>query len=247
MPAAHDLHPDFGLLCPTKRLARRMRLAVGCLLLALVAGVVLRASLSPPKPLTSALVEREAAEAVIDSRQAPAVMIAAPSSPEPEQPAAGNTDCERDNSAHRTWSYFQGRCGANKGRKPLRAATDRPPLAGIALGRTAPAPQSAPALAAIPSIIAVEQQAEPSRSAAIMPSQAEAATTEPSHRRSVLAVKRPQKTARRENRRREAVRRDVPWWREVRATEWGARGYGGGGGDYARGGYVREGFFGDMR
>lgn len=246
MLAAHDLHPDFGLLCPTKRLARRMRLAAGCVLLALVAGAVLRASLSPPRPLTSALVEREAADAVIDSGQASTAMIAAPSLPEPAQPAAGNTDCERDNSAHRTWSYFQGRCGANKGRNPLRAATERPPLAGVALGHTAPAPQSAPALAAIPSIIAVEQQTEASRSAAITAPQTEA-TTEPSHRRSVVAAKRPQKTARRENRRRDIARRDVPWWREVRATEWGARAYGGGGGDYARGGYVREGFFGDMR
>jgi hypothetical protein len=243
MPAAHDLHPDFGLLCPTKRLRRRMRIAVGCVLLALVAGAVLRASLSPPRTLTSALVEREP---VTDSGQAPAAMIAAPSLREGAEPAVGNTGCERDNSAHRTWAYFGGRCGAKRARKPLRAATDHPPLAGIALGRTAPAPQSVPALAPIPPIIAVERPAELSTSAATMPPQT-AETTEPSHRRSVVAPKRPQKSARRENRRRDAARRDAPWWREVRAAEWGARAYGGGGGDYARGGFVREGFFGDMR
>ena len=55
MPAAHDLHPDFGLLCPTKRLRRRMRIAVSCVLFTLVAGLVLQASLSPPRTLTSAL------------------------------------------------------------------------------------------------------------------------------------------------------------------------------------------------
>ena len=246
MPAAHDLHPDFGLLCPTKRLRRKMRVAVGCVLLALVAGAVLRASLSPPRTLTSALVEREPADAVVDSGQPPAALIAAPSLHEGAEPAVGNTDCERDNSSPRTWAYFEGRCGVNKARKPLRVPTDRPPLAGIVLGRTPSAPQIVPALAPIPPIIAAEGQAEPSTSAATMPSQTEGAT-EPSHRRSVVASKRPQKTARRENRRRDLARRDAPWWREVRAGEWGARAYGGGGGDYARGGYVREGFFGDMR
>ncbi|HYZ43525.1 MAG TPA: hypothetical protein VE667_01595 [Xanthobacteraceae bacterium] len=246
MSAAHDLHPDFGLLCPTKRLRRKMRVAVGCVLLALVAGAVLQASLSPPRTLTSALVEREP---VTDSGQAPAAMIVVPSSREAAEPAVGNPDCERDGSAHRTWAYFEGRCGVNRGRKRLRAATEHPPLAGIALGRTAPAPQSVPALAPIapiPPIIAAERPAEPSTSAATMPPQTEGAT-EPSHRRSVVASKRPQKTVRRENRRRDVARRDVPWWREVRAADWGARAYGGGGGDYARGGYVREGFFGDMR
>lgn len=243
MSAAHDLHPDFGLLCPTKRLRRKMRVAVGCVLLALVAGAVLRASLSPPRTLTAALVEPDAADAMTDSGQAPAALIAAPSLHEGAEPAVGNTECERDNSAPRTWAYFQGRCGA---RKPVRVPTDRPPLAGIVLGRTPPAPQIVPALAPIPSIIAAERPAEPSTSAATMPSQTEGAT-EPSHRRSVVSSKRPQKTARRENRRRDVARRDAPWWREVRAGEWGARAYGGGGGDYARGGYVREGFFGDMR
>jgi hypothetical protein len=244
MPAAQDLHPDFGLLCPTKRLRRKMRIAVGCVLLALVAGAVLRASLSPPRTLTSALVEPEAADAVTDSGQTPATLLAAPSLTEVAKPGAGNTDCERDNAARRTWAYFEGRCGADRARKPLRTATDRPPLAGVALGRTPAPPQSTPTLAPIPSIIAVEQRAEPSVSAATMPSQAEAAA-EPTHRRSAAASKKPQKTARRENRRRDPAQRDTPWWREVRAGEWGARAYGGG--DYGRGGYVREGFFGYTR
>jgi hypothetical protein len=246
MPAAHDLHPDFGLLCPTKRLRRKMRIAVGCVLVALLAGAVLRASLSPPRTLTSALVEPDAADAMAEPSQAPAALIAAPSLPDAAESAVGNTDCERETSAPRTWAYFQGRCGANRARKRLRAATDHPPLAGIALGRTAPAPQIVPALAAIAPIIAVEQGTVPSGSAATETPQTERAT-EPSPRRSVAVAKRPQRTARRDNRRRDAARRDAPWWREVRALEWGARAYGGGGGDYARGGYAREGFFGDMR
>ena len=220
-----------------------MRIAVGCVLVALVGGVVLRASLSPPRTLTSALVEPEAAGAVIESGQPPAALLVAPSMTDTAKPAADNTDCERDNSAHRTWAYFEGRCGADRARKPMRATTDRPPLAGIALGRMPAPPQSAPMLAPIPPIIAAERQAEPSTSAATLSTQAEAAT-EPSHRRSATAFKKPQKTVRRENRRRD---RDAPWWREVRATEWGARAYGGGERDYGRGGYVRDGFFGSMR
>jgi hypothetical protein len=244
MPAAHDLHPDFGLLCPTKRLRRRMRIAVSCVLFTLVAGLVLQASLSPPRTLTSALVDPEAADAVTDSGQAPAALLDAPSLTEADQPGAGDTDCERDNSAHRTWAYSEGRCGADRARKPLRAATDRPPLAGIALGRTPAPPQSVPALAPTPSIIAVER-AEPSLSAATA-TQAEPAA-EPSHRRAAAASRKPQKIARRENRRREPGWREAPWLREVRASEWNARAYGGGERDYGRGGYVREGFFGAMR
>jgi hypothetical protein len=163
---------------------------------------------------------------------------------EADQPGAGDTDCERDNSAHRTWAYSEGRCGADRARKPLRAATDRPPLAGIALGRTPAPPQSVPALAPIPSIIAVER-AGPSLSAATA-TQAEPAA-EPSHRRAAAASRKAQKIARRENRRREPGWREAPWLREVRASEWNARAYGGGQSDYGRGGYVREGFFGAMR
>jgi hypothetical protein len=244
MPAAHDLHPDFGLLCPTKRLRRRMRIAVSCVLFTLVAGVVLQASLSPPGTLTSALVEPEAADIVTDSGQAPAALLNAPSLTEADQPGAGDAECERDNSARRTWAYSEGRCGADRARKPLRAATDRPPLAGIALGRTLAPAQSVPALAPIPSIIAVERVV-PSLSAATA-TQAEPAA-EPSHRRAAAASKKPQKIARRENRRREPGWREAPWLREVRTSEWGARAYGGGERDYGRGGYVREGFFGAMR
>jgi hypothetical protein len=246
MPVAHDLHPDFGLLSPTKRLRRKMRIAVGCVLLALVAVAVLRASHSPPRTLTSAPVEPEVADAVTDSGQAPEALLAAPSSTEAAKPGAGNTNCELDNSAHRTWAYFEGRCGADRAHKPLRAPTDRPPLAGISLGRTPSPPPSTPALAPIPPIIAVERQAEPSTSAATMPTQADA-VTEPSHRRSATVSKKPQKTTRRENRRRDPAWRDAPWGREVRAAEWGARAYGGGERDYGRGGYVREGFFGYTR
>jgi hypothetical protein len=221
-----------------------MRIAVGCVLLALIGGVVLRASLSPPRPLTSALAEHQAADDGIDGSQAPAALIAAPSLPEAAEPAVGNNDCERDNSAHRTWAYFGGRCGANKARKPLRAGTDRPPLAGIALGHTAAPPPSVPALAPIPPIIAIERQAERSSLTATMHTQAEPAT-EPSQRARAAGPKKPQKAARRENRRRDPARREAPSWGEARAAEWGARAYGGG--EYARGGYVREGFFGYMR
>src|SRR5262249_62067867 len=67
-----------------------------------------------------------------------------------------------------------------------------------------------------------------------------AVSTEPSPR-PAAASKKPQKTARSHQRRREPTGTDTVWWREVRAED-AARGYGER--DYGRGGYAREGAFG---
>jgi len=48
MPRAHHVHPEFGLLCPTPRLRRKLRLGGACLIFALIGGAVLRASNMPP-------------------------------------------------------------------------------------------------------------------------------------------------------------------------------------------------------
>src|SRR5262249_49508380 len=149
----------------------RMRIAVGCVLFTLVAGVVLRASLSPPRTLTSALVEPEAADAVSDSGQAPAALLAAPSLTE----AARATSI-----ASATTPRIAPGPISRADVVRIERASRRPPLAGFALGRTPAPPQSAPRLAPISSIIAVER-AEPSLSAATT-TQAEPAA-EPSNRR----------------------------------------------------------------
>ena len=38
MPAAHYVHPEFGLLCPTPRLRRRLRIVFACMILAWIGG-----------------------------------------------------------------------------------------------------------------------------------------------------------------------------------------------------------------
>src|SRR5215831_13699811 len=48
MPGARYAHPEFGLLCPTPRLRRKLRVGTACLIFALIAGAVLRASNIPP-------------------------------------------------------------------------------------------------------------------------------------------------------------------------------------------------------
>ncbi|HZA02842.1 MAG TPA: hypothetical protein VE665_11245, partial [Hyphomicrobiaceae bacterium] len=54
MSAAHSMHPEFGLLCPTPRLRRRMQIIVACAVLVVIAIAVLRASNRPPSAMTRA-------------------------------------------------------------------------------------------------------------------------------------------------------------------------------------------------
>jgi hypothetical protein len=243
MPAAHSMHPEFGLLCPTPRLRRRVRIIVACAVLGLIAIAVLRASNSPPSAITRAAGE-DAASAAQDA--GPAATLAVPSRTEAAQSEPGKTGCEQDNSVRRTWAYLDNKCVAGKARKPriVRLTADRPALAAIALGHTSAVSESAhdPSDAASKPI---DRQAEPSTSAAT-PSVPAVAAIESSQQPAATS-KKPQKAARRENRRRDPAWRDAPWWREVRVDEWDARGYGGGGRDFGRGGYVREDFFGYMR
>ena len=53
MPHAHYVHPEFGLLCPTPRLRRKLRLGLACLIFALIGGAVFRASNIPPNANSS--------------------------------------------------------------------------------------------------------------------------------------------------------------------------------------------------
>ena len=53
MPASHNVHPEFGLLCPTPRFRRRLRLVLASLVVAgLGAGVM--AATGGSKPETAA-------------------------------------------------------------------------------------------------------------------------------------------------------------------------------------------------
>lgn len=245
MPAAHYVHPDYGLLCPMPRLRRRVRIAVACMALALIGLAVLRASNSPPSALAVAGLEEGASSGTMpDSGQAPAATLAARLSlSESAQTGGGKTTCEQDSSAHRTWASLDGKCVAANARKPrmVRVATDRPALAAITIG-TLVAPERAPEPVSRAASVPTAREADPSKSAPAAPADTASVTERP--QQPAAASKKPQKTARNHNRRRDPAGNDALWWREIRADAWDARGYGAGERDYGRGGYAREGSFG---
>jgi hypothetical protein len=172
----------------------------------------------------------------------PAMMLAAPPAVTgAAESSAGRASCEQDNSTQSTWPYLEGKCAAGKARKPrvVRAATNPPALAAIALGRPSAllenAQEPAPA-------VSLPVQGQAHRSPVIPPAIAAAEASQSS----AATSKKAKKVARRENRRRDPSPREAPWWREVHADPWGV-GYGGGVRDYGRGGYARGGFFGYMQ
>jgi hypothetical protein len=249
MPAAHYVHPEFGLLCPTPRLRRRLRIVFVCMILAWIGGAVLRAVNAPPtanpssanslSTMTAAGGDESAGKSP-DAGQAPAAGLAMrPSPPAVAETGVVEGACEQGNSLHRTWAYLEGKCVAGKARKPRAIRVDRPPLAAIAIGRIA-APERVPEPAAFAPSVPTGSRANPPKSAAAAPAEM-AASTEPSSR-PAAASKKPQKTARSQQRRREPGGTEAVGWREVRTDDWAARGYGER--DYGRGGFAREGAFG---
>src|SRR5215471_13010425 len=136
MPAAHYVHPEFGLLCPTPRLRRKLRSVFACTILALIGGAVLRAANTPPSDN-------------FPSANSSGVMTAASLATRPSLAGDAETGalkraCEQGGSLHRTWAYLDGKCVAGKARKPrtVRVEIDRPAIAAIAIGRVA-APERA--------------------------------------------------------------------------------------------------------
>ena len=144
MPAAHYVHPEFGLLCPTPRLRRKLRSVFACTILALFGGAVLRAANTPPSDnfpsansssVIAAAGREDSAAASPDAGQAPAASLATrPSVPADAETGAAKSACEQGSSLHRTWAYLDGKCVAGKARKPrtVRVETDRPWLARFA-------------------------------------------------------------------------------------------------------------------
>jgi hypothetical protein len=246
MPAAHNMHPEFGLLCPTPRLRRRLRIVFACMILALIGGAVLRAAITPPSANSSSVMTAAGAEKSADTSpdagQVPAAGLATrPSLSAGAETGAVKSVCEQGSSLHRTWAYLEGKCVAGKARKPrtVRAATDRPPIAAIAIGRIA-APERAGQPASSAASVPSGPQADALKSTSAAPAEVAAAAEPPP--RPAAASKKPQKTARSHQRRREPGGTEAVGWREVRTDDWAARGYGER--DYGRRGFAREGAFG---
>src|SRR5262249_61104596 len=103
--------------------------------------------------------------------------------------------CEQGISLHRTWAYLDGKCVAGKARKrrTVRAATDRPPIAAIAIGRIA-APERAGEPASSAASVPTARQADAPKSTPAASAAEVAVAAEPSPR-PAAGAKKARKTA----------------------------------------------------
>jgi hypothetical protein len=217
VPASHNVHPEFGLLCPTPRFRRRLRLVLAGLVVAgLGAGVM--AATGGSKPETAA----NRVDAAYLAGTVPAASIPPSSATAGSRTtvvAAAPTAAEKPACVGDTRS--EATCLAVKLRKPrmVRVATDRPAIAAVAIGRS-----SAPATG----MIEAPLSGAGASGAMAKASEAEvAAASATGSEKSVTTAKKPKKTASRQNRRRDPYWYGAPSWREV---------------EYQRGGYGRGGY-----
>ena len=205
MPASYNVHPEFGFLCPTPRFHRRVRLVLAGLVVAGLGAGVLAATDSSRQEMTTNRVDAPPVAVTM-----PAMTLA---SPQGAQAPAGKPGCVSDTQS-------DANCFSVKPRKPrmVRVATDRPALAGVALGRTAPTQ------------VLIDTAPPPARagSALAKASDAEVATASTTvSEKHVATPKKAKKTASRRAPRRDPYWYGAPSWREV---------------EYQRGGYGRGGF-----
>ena len=134
MSPVYHLHPEFGLLCPSRRTRRRARVALALLACSVIVGTLA----VKPGPNGTLIIAHDDvvptnADTVQTVAQATATAIAE-SAPALEGSAYA---CEGDPSSQR--------CSVGRARKPQspRAANEAPMIAALPLGRTtAPAPVS---------------------------------------------------------------------------------------------------------
>ena len=201
MPASYNVHPEFGFLCPTPRFHRRVRLVLAGFVAAGLGAGVLAATYSSRQEMTTNRVDAPPVAVTMPG------MILSPQGAQalPAKPGCGDTQSDAN-------------CFSVKLRKPrmVRVATDRPALAGVALGRTAPTQ------------VLIDTPPAHAESALAKASDAEvAAASTTISEKQVAKPKKAKKTASRRAPRRDPYWYGAPSWREV---------------EYQRGGYGRGGF-----
>ena len=201
MPASYNVHPEFGFLCPTPRFHRRVHLVLAGLVVAGLGVAVLAATDSSKQEMTTNRVDAPPVAVTMPG------MILSPQGAQalPAKPGCGDTQSDAN-------------CFSVKLRKPrmVRVATDRPALAGVALGRTAPTQ------------VLIDTPPAHAGSALAKASDAEvAAASTTISEKQVVKPKKAKKTASRRAPRRDPYWYGAPSWREV---------------EYQRGGYGRGGF-----
>ena len=231
------VHPEFGVLCPTPRLRRRLRVLFACAAVAAIGLAVMATADShdPDSALAVVAVDEHAgAEAGSTARFAPVVIGTPRRTAENALTAADKPSCVGDTSVH-----VDGKCVVSKPRKPrmVRVPTYRPTIASIPLGRTSTPLAGATETKAAAIGAPGSRQGDASKSTLAAPSDtAVAASTEPAQQ---PAATRKKKTAHSHNRRRDPYGYGYGYdrWREVRVDDWSARAYAPRQRDYPRGGY----------
>jgi len=229
--ASQYVHPEFGFFCPSPRFRRRLRLTLACLL---VAGVGATMMAPADRPGSDAAVTRVDAASIVETLPATSLTPFAPLSSNRTVVEGTHSASDKPRCVGDALADLDGNCVSIKLRKPriVRAATDRPAIAAVALGRTATSNIDA----ALPAASAGrEGDPEKSSQGASAPV-AVAGSTEPSQK-AAATPKKAQRLAHRQNQRRDKNWYGAPSWREVRVDDWAARGYAPRESNYQRGGY----------
>jgi hypothetical protein len=137
MSPASRAHPEFGYLCPSRSFRRVLRALLAVTAFGTAAGAF---ALGGGHDLRD---DRAALTASVDAAPSGAAAMPAAEPTLASATAARSRPSDRDKAAceGKTWTYLDGKCVAGRARRPqTAAATDRPPIAAIPLGRSAPSP-----------------------------------------------------------------------------------------------------------
>lgn len=227
MEHSSHLHPEFGLLSPTPRLRREIRIAVTSLLFGVIAGAIcVSAVVALRHAVTPALVE--ASSAPLPQETKPGT--------EPGVAHANDAGTATSRASAEAPTQQSGETSAQAAAPPppsaiapktrvvrIRRAVDRPAVARLPLGRS-----EAPAAASPPG--GPSELSQTSNAAAPAGNEVAAVATEKPVARSgakesVAASpppKKPQRTVRNASSRRNYIEND-PWLRDERQDDWRAR------------------------
>jgi hypothetical protein len=154
MSPAHRFHPEFGYFCPSPGLRRKLRIAIACIVIGVVAGasgaLVLKGAHDPDPGRALMILRTDEAPASADTTPAASAAMVAPSSerlrpsegsgqprasegtsqPPRASEGSGQAACEQDAPASQTWAYLDGKCVAGRARK---GRATRPTSSGSAV------------------------------------------------------------------------------------------------------------------
>jgi hypothetical protein len=241
MEHSTHLHPEFGLLSPTPRLRRELRIAASSLLFGSIAGALC---------VSGVIAVRHSDRAAMEIAEAPRATASPDVTSRESEPGSGpSTDARAARSADTRAASSENRAGtaarpqasadmsaqrASETSAPepavapkprmvrIRKAIDSPPIARLPLGREAPAAATPPA---DPPESTQASNAAPAGSdgPAAAP---EKAVVRPGAREAVAnsspPKKKVQKTVRTASTRRDDIESD-PLWRDERTDDWSAR------------------------